>query len=302
MALMLALGAGLTFGVADFTGGLAAKRASATAVTFVSQAIGLMVLLPLMGVLPGVPSVDAFVSGGLAGIAGALGVAAYLRALALGPMGVVAPLASVVGVMVPVVVGVVAGERPSVLAALGIAVGLVAITVVAGGGRPSGEHAGAVPGTADQVGGQRPMRARLNDLVGGQRRGPLLALAGGAAFGIFFVLLDLTPTGSGLWPLVGARIASLALMGSAVAVAGRTLPARDALPMVAASGALDMLANILFLLATRAGLLTISALLASLYPVVVVVLARQLLSERLRRPQVAAVVLALLAVGVITVG
>lgn len=292
MALVLALGSGLTFGVADFAGGLAAKRASATSVTFVSQAIGLIVLLPLLGVLPGTPSVAAFVSGGLAGIAGALGVVAYLRALALGPMGVVAPLASVVGVMVPVVVGVVAGERPSLLAALGIAVGLIAITVVAGGGRR----------TEDQDTGGRPANSSAGASVDLDRRGPLLALAGGAAFGVFFVLLDLTPTGSGLWPLVGARIASLALMGSAVALVSRTLPPRDALPMVAASGALDMLANILFLLATRAGLLTISALLASLYPVVVVVLARQLLAERLRRPQVVAVVLALLAVGVITVG
>lgn len=290
MALVLALGSGLTFGVADFAGGLAAKRASATSVTFVSQAIGLIVLLPLLGVLPGTPSVAAFVSGGLAGIAGALGVVAYLRALALGPMGVVAPLASVVGVMVPVVVGVVAGERPSLLAALGIAVGLIAITVVAGGGRR----------TEDQDTGGRPANSAAS--VDLDRRGPLLALAGGAAFGVFFVLLDLTPTGSGLWPLVGARVASLALMGSAVALVSRTLPPRDAMPMVAASGALDMLANILFLLATRAGLLTISALLASLYPVVVVVLARQLLAERLRRPQVVAVVLALLAVGVITVG
>lgn len=292
MALVLALGSGLTFGVADFAGGLAAKRASATSVTFVSQAIGLIVLLPLLGVLPGTPSVAAFVSGGLAGIAGALGVVAYLRALALGPMGVVAPLASVVGVMVPVVVGVVAGERPSLLAALGIAVGLIAITVVAGGGRR----------TEDQDTGGPPANSSAGASVDLDRRGPLLALAGGAAFGVFFVLLDLTPTGSGLWPLVGARIASLALMGSAVALVSRTLPPRDALPMVAASGALDMLANILFLLATRAGLLTISALLASLYPVVVVVLARQLLAERLRRPQVVAVVLALLAVGVITVG
>lgn len=292
MALVLALGSGLTFGVADFAGGLAAKRASATSVTFVSQAIGLIVLLPLLGVLPGTPSVAAFVSGGLAGIAGALGVVAYLRALALGPMGVVAPLASVVGVMVPVVVGVVAGERPSLLAALGIAVGLIAITVVARGGRR----------TEDQDTGGRPTNSSAGASVVLDRRGPLLALAGGAAFGVFFVLLDLTPTGSGLWPLVGARIASLALMGGAVALVSRTLPPRDAMPMVAASGVLDMLANILFLLATRAGLLTISALLASLYPVVVVVLARQLLAERLRRPQVVAVVLALLAVGVITVG
>jgi len=282
MALVLALGSGLTFGVADFAGGLAAKRASATSVTFLSQAIGLVVLLPLMGLLPGVPSIEAFLSGGLAGIAGALGVVAYLRALALGPMGVVAPLASVVGVMVPVLAGLVAGERPSVLAGLGIAVGLIAITVVAGGGRRTG--------------------AQGDGARAGDRRGPLLALAGGMAFGVFFVLLDLTPSGSGLWPLVGARIASLALMGSAVTLAGRSLPPRDAMPMVAASGALDMLANILFLLAARAGLLTISALLASLYPVVVVLLARQLLAERLRRPQVVAVVLALLAVAVITVG
>lgn len=285
-ALMLAVGSGLTFGIADFVGGLAAKRASATAVTLVSQAIGLLVLLPLMAVLPGVPSVAAFASGAVAGIAGALGVVAYLRALALGPMGVVAPLASVVGVMVPVVAGVAVGERPSALAALGIAVGLVAITVVAAGGDRGRKPAGW----------DRGVRAS------GDRRGPLLALAGGAAFGVFFVLLDLTPPGSGLWPLVGARVASLTMLGTALAVAGRGLPARGTLPLVAVSGAMDMAANILFLLAARAGMLTISALLASLYPVVVVVLARQVLAERLRRPQLVAVVLALVAVGVITIG
>ncbi|HSK97153.1 MAG TPA: EamA family transporter [Euzebyales bacterium] len=277
MALMLALGSGLTFGIADFAGGLAAKRAPATSVTLVSQAIGLTVLLPLLGVLPGAPSTAALVSGGLAGIAGALGVAAYLRALALGPMGLVAPLASVVGVMVPVIVGLTAGERPSAIAATGIALGLVAVTVVAGGDRrPDAERSGGA--------------------------GPLLALAGGGLFGVFFVLLDLTPAGSGLWPLVGARIASLTLMGLLVAVAGRRLPPRAALPAVALSGALDMAANILFLLATRAGLLTITALLASLYPVVVVVLARQVLAERLRRVQVIAVALALVSVAAITVG
>lgn len=277
MALVLALSSGLSFGIADFTGGLAAKRASAVAVTLVSQAIGLIVLLPLMGVLPGSPSTAALVWGGAAGIAGATGVAAYLRALALGPMGVVAPLASVVGAMVPVAAGLVAGERPSVLAAVGIVVGLAAIVVVAGGGERVAVRAAAA-------------------------RGPLLAMAGGAAFGVFFVLLDLTPDGSGLWPLIGARIASLSLMGTVVAVLRRHLPSRAALPMVAVSGALDMLANILFLLATRTGMLTISALLASLYPVVVVVLARQLLAERLRRPQVVAVALALLSIAVITVG
>ena len=300
MALILALGSGLTFGVADFAGGLAARRASATAVTLVSQAVGVIVLLPLLALLPGVPSVAAFTSGAVAGIAGALGVVAYLRALALGPMGVVAPLASVVGVMVPVIAGVVAGERPSWPAALGIVVGLIAIAVVAGGGVRAVDSEPADGESSARVPPNRESSARV--LASGDTTGPLLALVAGAAFGAFFVLLDLTPPGSGLWPLVGARIASLTLMGAALLVTRMRVPSRETLPLVALSGAMDMLANILFLLASRVGLLTISALLASLYPVVVVVLARQVLAERLRRLQIVAVVLALLAVGVITVG
>jgi drug/metabolite transporter (DMT)-like permease len=278
MALMLALGSGLTFGVADFVGGLAARRASATTVTLLAQAVGLAVLLPLLGLLPGTPSVAAFVGGAFAGIAGALGLLAYLRALALGPMGVVAPLAAVVGVMVPVVAGFVAGERLSWPAAIGIGLGLAAIGVVATGSRRrTDEHAAGTTGA-------------------------LLALVAGATFGAFFVLLDLTPAASGMWPLVGARASSLTLLAILAATTGGGWPPRRTMPMVAASGALDMLANILFLLATRAGLLTISALLASLYPVVVVLLARHLLAERLRGPQVLAVGFALAAIAIITVG
>lgn len=276
MGLVLALGSGLTFGAADFAGGLAARRAPATSVTLVSQAVGLAVLTVLLAFLPGEPTVAAFGTGGLAGIAGALGLIAYLRALALGPMGVVAPLASVVGVMVPVAAGVAFGERPSLLATVGIVLGVMAVSVVAGGRRVE-------------------RRAALST-------GPLLALAGGASFGVFFVLLDRTPDGSGLWPLVGARGSSLLLLALIVAISRAPLPSRAAMPLVAVSGALDMTANILFLLATRAGLLTIAALLTSLYPVVVVLLARHLLAERLGRPQAVAVGLSLAAVAVITVG
>lgn len=276
LALVLALGSGLTFGAADFAGGLAARRAPATSVTLVSQAVGLAVLAVLLAFLPGEPTPAAFGAGALAGIAGALGLIAYLRALALGPMGVVAPLASVVGVMVPVAAGVALGERPSLLATLGIVLGVAAVSVVAGGRRLE-------------------RRAGLST-------GPLLALAGGASFGVFFVLLDRTPEGSGLWPLVGARGSSLALLALIVGISRAPLPRRPDMPLVAMSGALDMTANILFLLATRVGLLTIAALLTSLYPVVVVVLARQMLAERLGRPQVVAVGLSLAAVAVITIG
>lgn len=275
MALLLALGSGLSFGAADFAGGLAAKRAPAVSVTWVSQAIGVVVLIALLGVLPGQPSGAAFTTGALAGIAGALSLVAYLRALALGPMGVVSPLASVAGVIVPVVAGLALGERPTLLATGGIVLGLVAVTVVASGRRVE-------------------RRAVLST-------GPLLALVGGAGFGVFFVLLDRTPDGSGLWPFVGARASSLLLLGIIVAVRRAGLPTRDTMPLVALSGGLDMAANILFLLATRVGLLTIAALLTSMYPIVVVVLARHLLAERLGRPQQVAVVLSLAAIGMVTV-
>lgn len=276
MALLLALGSGLSFGAADFAGGLASRRSSAVGVTLVSQAIGVVVLLPLLTLLPGRPSTGAFVYGALAGVAGALSLIAYLHALALGPMGVVAPLASVVGVMVPVATGIALGERPSALAIVGIALGVVAVAIVAGGRRVE-------------------RRAAVST-------GPLLALLGGAGFGIFFVLLDRTPDGSGLWPLIGARGSSLVMLLLLVAVLRAGLPGRGTMGLVAVSGAMDMLANILFLLATRTGLLTIAALLTSLYPIVVVVLARHLLAERLGRPQQVAVALSLLAVAVITVG
>ena len=269
MALLLALSSGLSFGAADFAGGLAAKRSPAVSVTLVSQAVGVIVLVLLVGVLPGRPTTAAFTTG-------ALSLVAYLRALALGPMGVVSPLASVAGVMVPVAAGVALGERLTVPATVGIVLGIVAVTIVAAGRRVE-------------------RRAVLST-------GPLLALLGGAGFGIFFVLLDRTPDGSGLWPFVGARASSLVMLGIIVAVGRAGLPSRDAMPLVAVSGGLDMLANILFLLATRTGLLTIAALLTSMYPIVVVVLARHLLAERLGRPQQVAVALSLAAVGVITVG
>lgn len=276
MALALALGSGIAFGAADFAGGIATKRAPAAAVTLVSQAVGLFVLIPLLGVLPGHASPRAFAFGALAGIAGALSLVAYLRALALGPMGVVSPLASLMGVMVPVAAGIVLGERPSLLAMVGIALGVVAVTIVAGG--------------------RRVERRAATSL------GPLLALLGGAGFGVFFVLLDQTPDGSGLWPLIGARASSLVMLALIVVASGKGLPSRATVPLVAVSGGLDMLANILFLLATRTGLLTITALLTSLYPIVVVVLARHLLAERLGRPQAVAVGLSLAAVAVITLG
>lgn len=274
MAAALALTSALSFGAADFLGGVAARRSSALTVTGISQLAGLIVLLPALLVFDGVLSAEAMWTGALAGLAGAGGLALYLRALAIGPMSLVAPLSAVVGAGLPVGVGVLAGERPSPLALVGVVVGLVAVWLAAGQGRITG---GAVGGA----------------------RGPLLALLAGVAFGAFFIALDSTPSGSGAWPLVAARGASLVLLTVAAASLHRPLPSRTVLPIAAVSGSLDMAANLLFLAATRTGLLTLTALLASLYPVVVVLLAWRLMAERLTRPQLAGVFLALTAVALI---
>jgi drug/metabolite transporter (DMT)-like permease len=165
---------------------------------------------------------------------------------------------------VPVLAGLAFGERPSPVAVLGVLIALVAVVLVSAEG-------GRLP-TLRQLAGDRAVGE---------------ALAAGAAFGLFFVLLSRAPSDSGLWPVAGARIASLALMaGIAVAARRQLLPARPALPLVLASGAADMSANVLFLLASRDGLLVITSVLTALYPASTVLLAQFVLHERLGRVQV----------------
>jgi drug/metabolite transporter (DMT)-like permease len=270
---VLALTSAPSFGMSDFAGGLAARRASSLVVTSGAQLAGLVVLLPALAALPGRSSSSAMALGALAGLLGSGGLVLYLRCMAVGPMGVVSPLAALVGVAVPVAWGVtLAGERLSGTEIAGIVLGGLAVVCV-----------------AYTRGG-----TRLTDV-----RGPLLALASGAAFGGFFVALDATPVDSGLWPLLGARLAGLLLLGTLLLLAPRRPPDARTSWLILASGGLDMTANVLFLLATRADLLSLSALLASLYPIVVVVLARQLLAERLTRLQSAGVVAALGATALI---
>lgn len=277
MTALLALASAVTFGASDFAGGLAARRAPALVVSAWSQAAGLLVLLPGLLLLPGVASSAAMGAGAIAGVAGACGLVLYFRGLALGPMGLASPLAGVTGASLPVVIGLSAGERPSALAGAGIALGLVAVVLATGRDLASATH--------------------------GVGRGPVLALLGGFGFGVFFVALDASPGDSGLWPLLGARVAAIALLMATIAVRRPSMAGgRGFLPLAVATGCLDMVANVLFLLATRSGLLSIAALITSLYPVVVAALAHGLLRERLDRLQWGAVAACLAAVALIVLG
>jgi drug/metabolite transporter (DMT)-like permease len=277
MSPLFALGASLSYGVADYVGALAARRTSALTVTFGMQTVGLLVLLPLLPFLPGTASVVAITIGAVSGAVGTAGLVLYLRSMATGPIGVVSPLAAVSGAAVPVAWGsFVLGDELSSLQLLGVALALVSVVVVAW-----------VPGSA--VGA-----ADIRGVMGG--------LVSGVLFGGFFIALDATPVDSGMWPLVGARIASAVGVVLLLRIVSRPAHPGKALPLILLAGTFDMAANVLFLLATRGGLLSISALLSSLYPVVALLLARQLLRERLHPIQAAGVVGALIAMGLLVVG
>ncbi|MDQ4104621.1 MAG: EamA/RhaT family transporter [Actinomycetota bacterium] len=274
MAALFALSAAVSFGVADFAGGLAARRTSALTVTLLVQLAGSAVLLPALALLPGHLSTAAAVSGAIAGLAGSFGLLLYLRGLAVGPMGVVAPLSALIGAGLPFGVGVLTGERPPPVTLGGVVAALLAVALATANTRRGG-----APAT-----------------------GLLLGLGSGVGFGLFYVALGTTPPGSGLWPLLAARGASLVLFGGLVLSAARARSRPAGLGLIALSGALDMIANILFLLAVRSGALGVSAVLVSLYPVVVVVLARFVLGERLNAVQLASVTLAVAAGAVLSAG
>lgn len=274
MFFALALASAFTYGAADFLGGLASRRASTIAVVVISQAAGLgMVALLLPLLTSAAPSNVDWIWGGIAGLSGGVGVALLYRALAVGVMAVVAPTTAVCAVLVPVVVAIVLGERPGALESAGIVLAVVAIVLVS--------------------------QSSSNGLAttSGQSTGLGLALASGVAIGLFFLALARTNAEAGLWPLVAARAVSVSLFG-AMALVSR-VPLGMPPPVLAITiggGIVDMLANLLFLLASREGPLTLVVTLTSLYPASTVLLARIVVGERLAPRQWAGVACALIAI------
>jgi uncharacterized membrane protein len=268
VAVLLALTSALVYGAADFCGGLAARRATAFAVVALSQLAGLVALGLLLPVLGGDPAGADLAWGAAAGLAGATGLVLFYRALAEGVMSVVAPVTAVSAAALPVLGGLLLGERLAPWAVAGTGLALVAVVLVA---------------AEEGLGSLRT--ARPADL--------LPALASGAAFGLFFVLLDRTREAAELSPLVAARAVSVLAVVLVARLASRPLSVpRGALPVVVLAGIGDMAANALFLLAAQQGQLAITGVLASLYPVSTVVLAQVVLHERLVAAQVTGLVAA----------
>jgi drug/metabolite transporter (DMT)-like permease len=264
------------WGAADFSGGSLTRRLPTFAVTVVSQAAGFVALLVAVGVR-GELGGRAFALGLFAGAGGGLGLAAFYRALSLGTMSVVSPIAAC-GAVVPFAVSLSTGERPSTLALCGAGAAL----------------AGAVLASVEERRSSSPERARA----------VVLALAAAAALGLFVYFLGLgSREGDPLSALAGARVGSLTvLVAGALALRATVRVPRGSLAAVAAVGLADLSANALFAIASGHGLLALVSVLGSLYPVVTVLLAHVLLGERLTRPQQLGVGVALAGVAAIAGG
>lgn len=283
MAYLLALCSAVLYGTADFLGGLASRRTHALAVVVRSQCIALVLLVLMLPVLPEATATRSdLVWGGVAGLAVSAALPLLYQALAVGRMAVVAPTTAVCAVMIPVVTDLWRGEQLTRVTILGFGLAIVAIVLV-------GQQ------EAEAASGQAPTRA-IPPGVG-------LALASGVAIGLFFLALAETDARAGMWPLLAVRAVAVPVLGIAALVSGR--PLRMAAPvgrMAMATGAFDVAAGALYLLASRYGPLSIAVTLSSLYPASTVILARGVLGERLNGLQVAGVACALLAITLIVGG
>lgn len=277
MAAVLALAGALSWGVGDFFGGLASRRVAVLAVLALSQAIGLAGIVVWVAVsrdaFPGVPELLPAVA---AGVAGAVGLGALYRGLAIGAMGIVAPI-SAASPVVPLAVDGASGDVPDPLQWLGIA--LVLAGIVALSREPSVE-------------GERRLAA-----------GAALALVAALGFGLFFVGIDAGADESAPWAVVAARVASTTVAVAAALVLRTSLrPPAAVLPMIAAVGIFDTAANVSVAAATTHGAAGIVAVLSALYPVVTVVLAWLVLGETLGRAKRVGGVVALAGAALVAAG
>lgn len=277
-ALALAFGSGIGWGTGDFIAGLSARRLPLLVVSCVSQAAGLLFIGAVAAIRWEGPQEAVALAYGLAGgLAGAVGLSALYRGLAIGRMGIVAPTAALSGT-VPVAWGLIRGDRPSSVQVLGIALAVVGIVLAA---RPT------------EDGSERRAAAGIG-----------LALLAALTLGILVVFLDEAGRTDPFWGVLMVRVGALSLLG-VTAIATRPSFAMTASQGggLAAAGVLDNGSNLAFALSAEAGgLLALTSVLGSLYPVATVVLARSVLQERLAGHQAIGVTAALGGVALIAAG
>jgi uncharacterized membrane protein len=288
LVIFLAAASSLGYGVADFAGGMAARRAPALRVAAVSLLVSLALEIALLPALGARWSAPALLWGGASGLASAAASALLYQSLALGPMSVLSPVTAVVSAALPAAAGIAAGERLTAAGAAGVVLALAAIAAVSAGTRP-----GPAPAAGEDAGEPR-----------GQRRRPrpaalLLAIGAGAGIAGQLICLSRSPHDSGLAPLIAGLAVSVAVLGGVSAARRRaTAPgtAPGHLRAAMAAGVFNAAANLAFLIAVRGGTLVVVAVIVALYPAGTVLLARRFLAERLTGWQLAGLTAAAAAV------
>ena len=277
-AVLLSLASSLSFGVADFLGGVASRRGAVVTVLLVSHAVGLAGIAVLVAARADGPPDAVFVPlAALSAALGTAGVAALYRGLATGLMSVVAPIAAAAAV-IPVVWGAVRGDAPTALQNGGIALALGGVVLVSR--------------TRTRLGADVRLAA-----------GAGLGLVAAVLFGLFLVSFEAASRDDPYWAVLALRVSSVAMLAAVAAVLRPSLrTGRRGLGVLAVIGLLDVAGNAFFAVATTKGLIGVVAVLSSLYPIVTIGLARLVLRERLHPLQAAGVAAALAGVGLIAAG
>ena len=271
-AAALALAAAASWGVGDFLGGLKSRSLRPVAVLIVAQPIGAALLGIWVAIRGQGPPGSEVLWACVASVFGTAGLIAFYRGMAAGALSIVAPIAGA-GAAIPVVWGLAHGDHPSVYQEVGFVAALAGV-VLASFER---EH------------------VRFATGVG-------WALIAMLAFGAYYIPMHTASQGDFLWAAFVFRLSSLTLVASAWVVLRPARAHRADLPVLASIGVLDTGGNVFYAASSARGLVSVVSILASLYPVVTVLLARAVLHERVHRSQELGIVLALVGIVLISAG
>lgn len=279
MAFLLAGWAALFYGFADFCGGFAARRSALLPTLVVGQLVGgLVALVASLFLIHGHPAARDLLWGVGAGLTGTFGIFMLYGGLARSVVAIVSPTSAMVSTLMPVAFGLFLGERPQATAVAGALLCLPAILLL----------------TWEGEGARHDPQENRTALGYG--------VSSGLGFGCFFICVSRAHDASGTWPMLAARVASLAACAIAMlATRQRFRAARGGLLPAVLSGSTDMAANILFLLATRTGMLSLVTVITALYPAPTVILARFFMHQKLPPARLAGLALAITGVALISV-
>ena len=272
-AVFYGLACAVVWGAGDFSGGMAVKRTNPYGAVIAAHVVSLIMLLTLAAVTgEALPPTRDLLWGCVAGVGGGIGLALLYSALASGQMSIASPVSALVAAGLPVLFGAFSDGLPHTATLSGFVLALAAVWVISGG-----------------VG----VKLQIEKIS--------LPLLSGVCFAAFFIFLDMGSGQSILWPLVATRVASItSLLSFSIVTRQPWIPTRDSWVPIIASSLLDSAGNALYAMSARMGRMDVAAVLGSLYPGSTVLLAWFILKERISPLQMIGIVIALVAIVLIT--